>query len=250
METGLQKIGSAGEIVGQAHYGYSKISGMEDFLKTINENPPENELKPTPDQQAKTLPISFVETKLDEIYVGQWGATELKVMVVGNEIVGNLVLWVIHPITGLRIERPGTAAAQITVDAVPDRIKFKESDSREEKDLKRRERNAWALDLQNKKPNALYLVAPKLRAEAIKNAAKSLGKIFGRDINREHVDTYESIYGDQIVVDHIREELEAKLRLCKTKSDMVPVWQEYEKYDNPELRRVFNSYRSKLNYQK
>lgn len=31
---------------------------------------------------------------------------------------------------------------------------------------------------------------PKLKAECLKNAAQSLGKIFGRDLNRKQKDTF------------------------------------------------------------
>jgi hypothetical protein len=52
-------------------------------------------------------------------------------------------------------------------------------------ELKGKEKNLWALDINNKKPSALDMAYPKLKGEAIKNAAKSLGKIFGRDLNRK-----------------------------------------------------------------
>ena len=52
------------------------------------------------------------------------------------------------------------------------------------------ERNKWALNPENKKPNALDMAFPKLKAECLKNAAQSLGKIFGRDMNRKIVDEY------------------------------------------------------------
>ncbi|MES1224826.1 MAG: hypothetical protein ABUT20_55560, partial [Bacteroidota bacterium] len=63
--------------------------------------------------------------------------------------------------------------------------------SADEKDkMSKQERNLYALDSSNKKPNALDLAFPKLKAECIKNAAQSLGKIFGRDINRKKRDVF------------------------------------------------------------
>jgi hypothetical protein len=53
------------------------------------------------------------------------------------------------------------------------------------------ERNQWALNPSNKKPNALDMAFPKLKSECLKNAAQSLGKIFGRDLNRKNVDQYQ-----------------------------------------------------------
>jgi len=52
------------------------------------------------------------------------------------------------------------------------------------------ERNRWALNPDNKKANAMDLAFGKLKAECLKNAALSLGKVFGRDINRVNKDTY------------------------------------------------------------
>ena len=53
------------------------------------------------------------------------------------------------------------------------------------------ERNRWALNPDNKKSNALDLAAGKLKSECVKNAALSLGKIFGRDLNRQIQDVYQ-----------------------------------------------------------
>lgn len=236
----------------EATYTAGKLKSAEEFLKKLNETPPENELKPTPDGRARTLPISFVQMKLDEIYIGQWGTTQLELTQVGNEIIGNLILWVIHPITGLKIERPGTAAVQITVDAVPEELKFQKGDSPEAAAKKSKERNTWALDMQNKKPNALYLAAPKLKSECIKNAAGTLGKVFGRDINRkvEDVDSYESIYTDEIEVNDVKAEVEAKFNNCTTKEGLAAIWNEYpELQGNPQFKKLFASKKAKLSFQ-
>ena len=53
------------------------------------------------------------------------------------------------------------------------------------------DRNQWALNPSNKKANALDMAFPKLKSECLKNAAQSLGKIFGRDLNRKNVDQYQ-----------------------------------------------------------
>jgi hypothetical protein len=50
-----------------------------------------------------------------------------------------------------------------------------------------------ALDVQNKKSNALDMGFPKLKAECLKNAANSLGKMFGRDLNRKKSDTFKGL---------------------------------------------------------
>ena len=48
-----------------------------------------------------------------------------------------------------------------------------------------------------KKINALDMGFPKLKAECIKNAANSLGKLFGRDLNRKKSDIYQPLIKDR-----------------------------------------------------
>jgi hypothetical protein len=77
----------------------------------------------------------------------------------------------------MEIRRTGAASIVIMVDRVPDGVIGVE-------------RNQWALNPSNKKANALDMAFPKLKAECLKNAAQSLGKVFGRDLNRKNKDTY------------------------------------------------------------
>jgi hypothetical protein len=55
---------------------------------------------------------------------------------------------------------------------------------------------ASVTDISQKKKNALQKDYPKAKSEALKNAAKSLGKIFGRDIGRKS----ESVHQDKAFV--------------------------------------------------
>lgn len=141
---------------------------MQDFTRRLNAEPNPEEFEPTPDGKAKTLPISFVEMTLDELYLGQWGTTEPKFQQIFNEVVGTVELTVWHPVTGRELKRAGWASVVITQD-----------------------KDSSVSDFQmTKKKNALDLSFPKLGAEAFKNAAKGLGKIFGRDINRKKKDVF------------------------------------------------------------
>lgn len=148
------------------------ISQLQDFQAKLNKEPIEKELGKTPDGRARTLPISFVEMTLDEIFLGQWETSEPTYQQVFNEVVGSLVLTVWHPITNRAIRRVGFASVVITQD----------------KDASISEFNA------TKKKNALDLSFPKLKSECIKNAAQSLGKIFGRDLNRKDADIYQPAF--------------------------------------------------------
>ena len=114
--------------------------------------------------------ISHIEMKLDEIFQGHWSTENFKYNQIANEIVGNITLKVLHPVTGVWITREGAAAVQIMQDA------------------------GKPIDtiLQTKKKNALEAGFPKLKAMCLKNAASSLGKLFGRDLNRKQAAEYEA----------------------------------------------------------
>ena len=49
---------------------------LEEFLKKLNQDPPNEHIFKTPDKKADDLPISYVENKLDELYFGLWGGDD------------------------------------------------------------------------------------------------------------------------------------------------------------------------------
>jgi len=141
---------------------------LQEFQRRLNLEPDPREFDNTPDGKARTLPISFVQMTLDELYLGQWDTTEPTYQQIFNEVVATVILTVVHPITGREQKRTGWASVIITQD-----------------------KDAMVADFNmTKKKNALDLAFPKLGAEAFKSAAQSLGKIFGRDINRKSVDVF------------------------------------------------------------
>lgn len=141
---------------------------LQDFTRRLNAEPDPREFGKTADGNALTLPISFIEMTLDELYLGQWETSEPVYSQIFNEIVGALVLTVWHPVTNRPIKRAGFASVVITQDAGARLADFN----------------------MTKKKNALDLTFPKLKAECVKNAAQSLGKVFGRDINRKEKDVF------------------------------------------------------------
>lgn len=141
---------------------------IQDFARRLNAEPNPAEFEKTPDNRASYLPISFVEMTLDEIFLGQWELSDVTYQQIFNEVVGTGILTVWHPITGRAIRRAGFGAVVITQDKDAAMIDFNTT----------------------KKKNALDLTFPKLKAEIVKNAAQSLGKVFGRDINRKQKDVF------------------------------------------------------------
>lgn len=150
---------------------------LQTFTERVNLLPPPDSIDKTPDGNAYTVLISHIEMTLDEYFFGLWETYDFKWSVILNEVVGSLTLEVTHPVTGQKLRRTGAAAIQIMVDKVPDDVKSNP-----------RERNRWATNPENKKPSALDMGFPKLKAECLKNAAQSFGKLFGRDLNRQKAD--------------------------------------------------------------
>lgn len=141
---------------------------LQDFARKLNVEPNPAEFEKTPDGRAQYLPISFLEMTLDEIFLGQWELTDVTYQQIFNEVVGTGILTVYHPVTGKALRRAGFGAVVITQD-----------------------KDAAIADFNiTKKKNALDLTFPKLKAEILKNAASSLGKVFGRDINRKKRDVF------------------------------------------------------------
>jgi hypothetical protein len=156
-----------------------QLESMQKFLHRLNSEPAHEGVLRTPDGKAHTLVISHVEMTLDELFFGQWSTRNFQWSTIANEVQGSLELVVVHPVTGREIVRTGAGSVVIMVDKVPDDVK---NDPQA--------RNMWALNPSNKKANALDLSFPKLKAECLKNAALSFGKVFGRDLNRTIVDEY------------------------------------------------------------
>ena len=226
------------EIETQRKVIFDKVKELEQFNSKINQPPPQNELAKTPDGKALSLPISFIEMKLDEIYLGQWGIQNFTTKVIANEVVGECELWVIHPVTELKIVRTGAAAIQIMVDKVPDGLQGKE-------------RNEWALNLSNKKASALDLGYPKLKAETLKNAAQSLGKLFGRDINRKLFDEYTPEYMPQIEAAEALLPIVERMKSCKTIAELLPIWDEFPDLQNNKFfKKVFTAQRTQIQQSK
>ena len=193
-------------------------TAIDNFSQLLDTPPSKDILEKTPDGKALSLPISHVESRLDSLFFGQWGTEDFKWQVCQNEIIGKITIWVIHPVTFLKITREGAASVQITVDALDADVK---------KGMTRKSINSYALDVANKKPNALHLLAGKLKAECFKNAAQSLGKAFGKDLNRnakaefKRMTKKEAVQAPKELPMPTESELNLCLEICE--GDKIPI---------------------------
>lgn len=144
---------------------------LENFTTRLNKAPKKEKIQTH--QGYQYLPISVVEKELDKNFFGLVQYECLSYQQIFNEIACHARIRVFHPVIMQWVNYDGLGSAVIQQDA-----------------------NTKVMDFhQFKKANALQLTLPKAYAEAIKNAAKKIGKLFGADINRKFEDQYEPIIG-------------------------------------------------------
>lgn len=139
------------------------------FQQELNKPPFAKYVKTDKFTKNDYIPISIIEGMLDGYFLGQWSTQEVKAVRVENEILMTLELCVVNPITGQVRCVSGAAAGQIGV------YRFTGDKSK---------KGAYSRDMDHKIPNTLEKDFPSIKAMAVKNAAKSLGRRFGRELNR------------------------------------------------------------------
>lgn len=132
----------------------------------------QRELGKTPDKRhwrqnqfannANYLEIGFLEMMLDRKYLGLWSLKVDEVAPLVNAVRVTVTLSVFHPVAKVWIHRSGLAAKEFQLkqgvrDPLPENLSAK----------------------------ALERDVPIAKAEAFKNAVKSLGNTFGRSLNRK-----------------------------------------------------------------
>lgn len=156
---------------------------LEGFSQKLHEEPHVKDVRINKlANNSRYIPIGVIETKLDELYFGLWQIRNFRWSVVANEIVGSLELGVFHPTAKMWIWREGAGSVLI-----------------------QQKKGSDITDIGSKIKNTLQKDFPHLKSECLKNAAKSLGPIFGRDLNRDDDDVYEPVTEEIANADKARE---------------------------------------------
>lgn len=119
-----------------------------EYLKVINAEP--EGVKTSEDKSYRFIPISILEAKLDEVYGGEWSFTMDRELFGKGFATGVGTLSFIHPVSGNSVTKTGTAAVALSKD--------------------------------------INMDFPKLESQIIINAAKKIGPVFGRNLNRDKDD--------------------------------------------------------------
>jgi hypothetical protein len=130
------------------------------FKKILQKNPPQALVRQH--ENYLYLPIEYYEALFRTLYFGQFQIVVTNVQQIFNEICVTVDLKLLHPVTGEWLTYSGVGSSQIMQNAGTKVADF----------------------AANKKPNALQTCLPKAKSEAVKNAAKQLGPIFGSRLNR------------------------------------------------------------------
>jgi len=148
-------------------YVAEAASDLDRFTARINQTPAQSELRKDP-KGFDYLPASFIQMEMDEIFLGLWSWEVKSIQVVANEILVHGDLKYFHPVSGQWITRSGVGAAII-----------------------RQVKDASITDIDKKIKDAITMDLPHAETDAFKNAAKKIGKRFGRDLNRKFTDEYQ-----------------------------------------------------------
>ena len=204
------------------------FESIEGFAKALNQVPPKNEVQINKAaNNSKYLPISFVQMKLDEMFFGLWETVNFQHQVIANEIVARVELRVFHPTAKMWITRTGVASVLI-----------------------QQKKGSAITDIGAKHKNTLVKDFPHLEAECLKNAAKKLGKAFGRDLNREHTDDHNGVIEQSKEAATVKDELETQLANCDNIAELNLLFNNYASYStNDQIRQLFMNRRKELQKQ-
>ncbi len=127
------------------------------FLSVLSQNPDERQVKTNKyANNSEYLSISYIEALLDSIFQGKWNLRHKGTQFVMNSVVCDVELEVWFP-DGTQIVRAGSGSCQVQVDTQTGEFK----------------------------PKSIEKAYTASLSMAFKNAAKRLGNVFGRMLNRE-----------------------------------------------------------------
>lgn len=149
---------------------------------------------------SKYVPISIQETLLQRIFKG-FTVEVLREGTMFNAVYVTVRLHYVHPVTGLPCFQDGVGADQLQTKS-----------------------GASPSDLVNLNNNAVAMSLPKAKSLAISDATDHLGKIFGRDLNRDKLMTFG--------VDNALDKATIIKNLFEEKKEIIPA----NEFDN--VRRV------------
>jgi len=184
-------------------------NALQELLYTLQEEPKPEEIKA---QEGRLyVPIGFIEAKLDRIFHGLWKTENVQTTVIGNEVCMTLELHVFFYPINQWVVRTGAGAAMIQQRGDWDAVNKKKVPARPS-------------DVDAKISNTLAKDYPHAKAEALKNAARSLGRTFGRDLNRDADKKVLEMNLPQAGIDE-KKRVSAMIEQAQTIQELGEVWE-------------------------
>ena len=172
----VAKIPTYAEIINETDISLRQ----NDFQILLNQPPPENWIKKHPfvlveDANKKKVPLDYlpierVEYLLTRIF-REWYPEVREVKLIANSVTVTVRLHIVNPVTGLWQFADGVGAAPLQTE---------------------KDKGAIAFDYI--KSAAVQMALPAAKSYAVKDAAESFGKLFGKDLNRKDIIDYTTNY--------------------------------------------------------
>lgn len=139
------------------------------LMVLLNQNPPKEWLKEHPITKGLYLPIERVEYILSRVF-GKWWVEVRAVNQIANSTCVTVRVFVVNPITKETEWNDGVGASPIQT-----------------------EKGSGAMDWNKAKSTGVQMALPSAESYAVKDACEKWGKLFGKDLNRKEIISYDSL---------------------------------------------------------
>lgn len=226
METAIKSSQNGVQLVKAKLPSYQQLISMDedkskenDLQVLLNQEPPAQWVQINKHaNNSRFLPVDKVEYLMTKIFVSWW-LEILDYKMIANSICVRVRLFYENPITRLINHMDGVGAMPVQTDS-----------------------GKGAIEFNHIKNSAVQMALPGAESYAFKDAAEKLGRIFGKDLNRKDVMSYENLLGrfeketpEQIEnkrLSNLINNAESKEDLAKLKKHIKP--------ENEEIKNLFN----------
>jgi hypothetical protein len=154
----------------------------------LNQPPMAKWIKQHPIHNVGYIPIERIEYLLTKIFVN-WHVEIKEIKLIANSVVVHIRLYYDDPVTNTEKWQDGAGAQPLQTD-----------------------KGSGAIEFNNIKANAVQLAVPAAESYAIKDAAEKMGKLFGKDLNRDERINYDLSVIGNIEKNQIKKEVEEALK--------------------------------------
>lgn len=209
-------------------YGDVELAGkFNDLNKLLNCQPKQEWVKQNKfANNSNYIPVGIIEYLLTSIFI-KWRVEVKEVSVIANSVVVCVRLHVLDPVTGEWDWQDGLGASPIQTA-----------------------KGAAATDFSQVNTSAVQMAAPAAETYAFKDAAEKLGRLFGKDLNRNDGISYDSMLNSKLVkIDKVEipEELKAVIAEAD-KDNLANIYNSNpDLHGNPEFMKLLNARKTELN---